>query len=344
MTLSGRWTLLATLVLTLASVCEAAGISGTVRTATADSTPVSGLGVNLYELRSGGAELKEVVATDTQGRYAFRNLTADAGVTYGMQVVYSGVPQGSELFSLQHDGVTEVDLFVFDTTSSPQHISLDRVHVIVHPQAEKLAITAMYIISNSGQIYVGDSLSTDGRSRTARFLLPPGHTDFAVLQGAVGAPAHHVKEDWGFASLLPQYPGKDTVVFHYALPWQGRTTFEHVSPYPIASLNVVGRIGVVDLEVDGGETDPSQEMPDLLNIRRTWVPASTPVRIGVMAVGAAAAEQEGGIAGFLIVLVAFIVGASRRWLCMFSTGTGDGRARALPITKSPPRRRRCRRR
>ena len=336
---SGRAVLQVTLVALFASVygiagvSAAAGVAGTIRTAFGDSTAVSGLDVNLYELRGGSANLKEVVATDANGRYSFGNLMADPGITYGMQVVYSGVPQGSELFSLQHDGVTTIDLAVFDTTSSPRYISLERVHVILHPQAEKLGVTAMYIVSNGGPIFVGDSLTADGRSRTVRFLLPPGHTDFAVLQGAVGAPAHHVKEDWGFASLLPQYPGKDTVVFHYALPWQGRTTFEQVSPYPVASLNVVGRIGVVDLDVEGGETDPSQEMPDLLNIHRAWIPASTPVRISVMAVGSAAAEQESGIATFLIVLVAFIAGIAALAVYVLHRD----RRRAKPADVATPR-------
>ena len=283
-------------------------ISGSIRNVSRQDVPVPHLNAKLFELGARGARLVDSVVTDELGLYRFDNVTGAPGMLYGVQVVHSGVQQGSELFELIGDAVP-MDIAVYDTTSSSAGISLDRVHVIFHPSGEMLGVTSMYIVNNSGAVYMGDPPGADGRRRVIRFLLPAGYTNLAIMQGGLAPPPHHIEEPWGIASVFPQYPGKDTVVFQYSVPWEGEYTYEQRSPYPMASVNAVGKIGIVGVEMEGGTQRPSAEMPDLVNYEATWIPPDTPVRVHVTGVGSVPGSASASSMPMFLGLLLLFIGA-----------------------------------
>ncbi len=85
---------------------------------------------------------------------------------------------------------------------------------------------------------------------------------------------------------MPFYPGVDTLVFGFTVPWDGkRVRFPVEPPYPISSLSVITMQGTVQLSVEGAERVSPEEAPDLVAYGRRAIPANTPVMVEVRAPG-----------------------------------------------------------
>jgi len=260
----------------------APAIECTVVLASDSLARVRGIDVRLVAFSDTGVSLVATGTSDAQGRFRFPAVPADSSVYYRMEGLYAGVWQPGEPFVTPPVGAR---LAVFDTTSSATRIAVEKLHLILNPLESGIAVTAIYILRNDGPIYLGAPQAAHDRPRVAlEFFLPSGAEDVQVFDGSLAG--HRMPTERGFGSLVPFYPGIDTLVFGYTLPWDGkRLRFPVESPYPVSSLSVITMQGTAQLSVEGAERVSSEEAPDLVAYGRRAVPAGTPVMVEVRAPG-----------------------------------------------------------
>lgn len=261
----------------------APAIEGAVVLASDSLARIRGIDVRLVAFSDTGVSLVATGTSDAQGRFRFPTVPADSSVYYRMEGLYAGVWQPGEPFVTPPVGAR---LAVFDTTSSATRIAVEKLHLILNPLESGIAVTAIYILRNDGPIYLGAPQAAHDRPRVAlEFFLPPGAEDVQVFDGSLAG--HRMPTERGFGSLVPFYPGIDTLVFGYTLPWDGkRLRFPVESPYPVSSLSVITMQGTAQLSVEGAERVSPEEAPDLVAYGRRAVPAGTPVMVEVRAPGA----------------------------------------------------------
>jgi len=253
-------------------------ISGTV---TNESTgqPAPGLDVQLGVFDETTQLETRTATTDAAGIYRFAELPTDATLAYAARVEYpADVPYSSEFVSFE-TGKTELDLpvSVFDTTTDPAGIRVERVHYIVEFSGGLAMIAELIVFSLDGdRTYIGDG------NHVLRFSLPADAQDLAVNEGELGG--RFIQIDGGFVDRLALPPGQNVrqVLFRYALPYAG-TSLDLVRslPYPAANVNAlisdVGQeVSSADLADQGKRTAESGSYYNLLG---TGVPANKEIRI-----------------------------------------------------------------
>ncbi len=255
-------------------------ISGTV---TNESTgqPVPGLDVQLGVFDEATQLEMRSATTDAAGIYRFAELPTDTTLAYAARVEYpAGVPYSSDFISFEA-GKTGLDLplSVFETTTDPAGIRVERVHYIVEFSGGLAMIAELIVFSLDGDsAYIGDG------NHVLRFSLPAGAQDLAVNEGELGG--RFVQIDGGFVDRLALPPGQNVrqVLFRYALPYAG-TSLDLVRslPYPAANVNA--------LISDVGQTVSSSDMADqgkrtaesgsYYNLLASGVPANKEIRISM---------------------------------------------------------------
>ena len=255
-------------------------ISGTV---TNESTgqPMPDLDVALGIFDEASQLEMRTTTTDATGIYRFAELPADTTLAYAVRVEYpADVPYSSEFVSFEA-GETELDLplAVYETTTDPAGVRVERVHYIVEFSGGFAVIAELMVFSLDGdRAYAGDG------NHVLRFSLPAGAQDLAVNEGELGG--RFVQIDGGFVDRLVLPPGQNVrqVLFRYALPYVG-TSLDLVRsiPYPAANVNaLISDVGQTvtssDLAEQGKRT---AESGSYYNLLATGVPANKEIRISM---------------------------------------------------------------
>jgi hypothetical protein len=288
--------LLTSCILTVAA--GASVITGTVVNMTEGGTPVADQAVVLQQ-RMMGQEAPELTATsDANGKFQFNRIQSEPGRLFRLRTNFAGQVQTSDAFHAA-EGDMDHRLVVHDTVSSPDHIAVEKLHLILeHDQAgNAVKVVSVYVVENWRGIYVG-SQNEDGRD-VVQFDVPENAYDFQIMQGNLAM--HHRVTPSGFVSTLPFYPGSDTLVYQYRIALDGsEAKWDVQSQYPITSLNVISMAGQIEIDLEGGEEAPSPMGQQLINLERMDIPAGEHVRISVDS----GAVGTGGVARWLIVVAA----------------------------------------
>jgi hypothetical protein len=303
-------------------------IEGTVTRGDDRAAPVAATDVRIVAFSDTAADVVASGKTDMLGKFRVPAPPADTTTRFlRAEASYAGLWQPGQAFVGPQ---SDLFLSVSDTTSSTAEVSVEKLHVIVNPMEAGLGVTSIFILRNSGGIYIGEPPAAAGVPRIAlKFLLPPEAQNVQIMEGS--AAAHRVPAPWGFGSPLPFYPGVDTLVFGYTIPWDGkRVSFVTQSPYPIQSLSVITMARQLELDVEGAERVPAEEAPDLAAYGRRLVPANTPVEIDVASAGAGRHSLAWFIVGgigvaLLLVALGFMVRARR------SASAGGSRQKQAPV-------------
>ena len=245
------------------------------------------------------------------GSFRFRSVPESGDYVYVLETTFAGQRQPSDPFLLEGPAAN-VDLMVYDTTSSAESITIEKLHLIIAPEGDGLTVTSVNVVHNAGAIYLGSPPSTPGEPRIGlEFPLPKQAGDLQVIQGLLAL--HRVPTERGFASVIPFFPGTDTLVFSYHLPLHGSTHFELESPCRVTSLSVMALAADIELEVEGAEERPSPmgpQGPQLVNFERSMVSAGAPVRVVVSRIAGASATGHWLVlaaVAALVLVVAFAI-------------------------------------
>jgi mono/diheme cytochrome c family protein len=207
------------------------------------------------------------VAAD--GRYAFDLEPVDPNWVYLVSARYNDLGFSSDAGQVSRT-TPDLDLpiMVYDTTSDPEAVLLDRLHVLLSFGQDTLQVDEFYVFSNpTTEVFVGESGET--AEGTVRMALPEGAENIA-FQRSFGSmessiPASEVIQlaDGSFADTFPLNPGSGGVnlVVSYDLPSEDEMSVERPLFYETTEANVIIPDRGVTLSGDGWVDQGLQEMP-----------------------------------------------------------------------------------
>lgn len=216
-------------------------ISGQVVNGTAGAALPPALTVTLQGFKGTDPLAPQATVADAEGRFRFTGLETGSDYTYVVYTEYLGIQYGTDALAFE-SGQTEMEttLFIYETTTADDAISISRIHFIITASAGALAVDEVQSFSNSGdRTYIGAEPTAGAQRTTVRFAPPPQAQDVQVDEGAT--PGRFVQTADGFADTLPVVPGQSTlqVILSYVIPYDpASTTLSTTFLYPTKAVNV----------------------------------------------------------------------------------------------------------
>jgi len=267
-----------------------------------DGGDVSGMEVTLAKYQ-GQAELSSNTATtDTQGHFQFGKLPTTSDYVYLVSVTYKGATYHSDIisFGAGEQEKDNVNLSVYDTTTSDPGIAVAFSHTIVTVEKGSLLVKENLIFSNpSAKAYIGSEDTPNGKKSTLRFWLPAEATDIQLGTGFVGTPSLTPN---GFVDTMPVPPDEPQMgfsrqmAFSYRLRYEGEYSLSHVIYYPTTRYAVLVQDG--GTKVEAGQLTELANMDisgtTFLQLAGQDLPANTPLSITISGL-----PKSGGKFGYL---------------------------------------------
>ncbi len=227
--------------------------SGTVSGAITNGTPDAGIPGDqpvVLHLFDNFQETGTITTTITSGgafEFADIELVPDRAMIVSAR--YGEVLYTSDVV-LVVAGQTEYQLpiQIFESTTDPSVIVVERMHVILDFQAGEAQIGELFIIGNtSDKTFV--SASPDGPTFSA--VLPAGFTNLSFQDDIIGGRYQQTTE--GFADTLPIRPGADAqqILLSFNLPYADALDFSQKLPYSTTAVSVLLPETGVTLSGDG---------------------------------------------------------------------------------------------
>jgi hypothetical protein len=223
-------------------------IEGQVVNGTANGGSVEGLTVILRVFADMEEQPFQTTTTDAEGRFHFEGLITEANHVYTLRLDYQGVEYGSDLLTFSEgETILSVPIQVYESTESDEVVSIERAHIFVEFEKDKLLLGEMYIFSNSSdRIYIGVEEVAEGQRGTLSLFLPTGAQGLTFEDGELGQ--RFFETDRGFVDTWPLPPGQASgqLIFSYFLPYDpsGYDLTREI-PYPLKAINVlVAEVGV----------------------------------------------------------------------------------------------------
>ncbi len=206
------------------------------------NAPVAGQSVILQMAQGGHASDLSTISTDAQGRFSFNNLSTDKTINYAVYTLYQRAQYYTDLIDLSSKPVDQVNLTVYDATSSTSNLAIAQANVLIDKadaQHGLVTITESYFVENLGlTTYVG-SLQAKGQMPNAlRFSLPGGARQLSLKGGFDGY--NIVQVNAGFATDAAVPPGLSQFAFSFQVPYSAsHYDFSYTVVYPTVDLAVL---------------------------------------------------------------------------------------------------------
>ena len=218
-------------------------ISGQLLNGTHKNAPVAGQSVTLQMAQGNTAKDLMSVTTDAHGSYAFPNLVTDKTISYALYIRYQGAQYSSAIVTLDNKPAQQLNLTVYDATSSTANIAVVRATILLHkPDAQKgsIAVSELYIFRNlDTHTYVGSLDASHGKPNALRFSLPHTATNVSLGTGFDGYQAIEVNS--GVASDAAVPPGDSQFAFTFDMPYYANSSydFDYKVVYPTVQLTLL---------------------------------------------------------------------------------------------------------
>jgi hypothetical protein len=140
----------------------------------------------------------------------------------------------------------QMPLFVFDTTSDPSVVAIDRLHMILTFAESRLMVSELYVFSNlESAVFVGES--GDFNEGTVEVGLPAGAENISFQRGfgtsldSFIPAAEFIQTGTGWADTVPLRPGSGSLnlLVSYDLPYDDGLLLAHPLPYPVTSASAI---------------------------------------------------------------------------------------------------------
>lgn len=199
------------------------------------NTPVPGLVVALVQHHGESArQVKTVSGSD--GGFHFSEVALDDSASFGVMTSYLGAPYVVSNPQLKSGLASDVEVVVFDTTSSEASIRADAYHLIINAHGPAMDVMEILSLRNEG-----DRTIVGANGASLRIPLPVGFSGLEA-ESAVSSTSEGLACQWPFP------PGEARLRFQYKLP-EGKA-FTHVIPYPTAMVSVL--VHPPELSVESG--------------------------------------------------------------------------------------------
>ncbi len=217
-------------------------IFGQLLDGTNKNAPIAGQTVTLQVAQGNNAKDLASVTTDAHGSYSFNGLATDSNISYALYTRYLGAQYNSDIITLNSKPVQQVNLTVYQTTTSTANIAIVRATILLRePNAQKgsVSVSELYIFRNlDTRTYVGSLGASQGMPNALRFSLP--HTARNVALGQEFSGYKVVMVDRGFASDAAIPPGDSQFSFAFDMPYgTSNYDFDYTVVYPTVQLDVL---------------------------------------------------------------------------------------------------------
>src|SRR5438270_8931181 len=215
-------------------------IFGQLLDGTNKNAPVARQSVTLQMAQGNTATDLASVTTDARGSYAFDNLSTDKNISYALYIRYQGAQYNSALITLNTKPVQQVNLTVYEATTSTANMAIIRATILLHkPDAQKgiMAVSELFILRNlDARTYVGSLDASHGKPNALRFSLPHTARNVALGKGFDGYRA--IQVDRGIASDAAVPPGDTQFAFTFDMPYTtSGYDFDYTVVYPTVLLS-----------------------------------------------------------------------------------------------------------
>jgi hypothetical protein len=172
-------------------------------------------GVEVLLVRPGTSAPVARAAADAEGRFTIRGVPAG---DYALGASYLGVPYVRRDVNVQEGRrVTEADLDVFQTTTSPEAIRLDADHLLIEPDKDGAGVVEVMVFVNTGaRTYLGEASPASPTGHRLAVPIPQGYTELDAPEGLREQIVN--RREAAFDLALPLPPGSTQIVFSYRLP------------------------------------------------------------------------------------------------------------------------------
>ena len=224
---------------------EEATITGTVINATTGQI----VGEGEARLRAFNMDLNEMLsltaAVDENGRFQFDLEDVNPAWVYLANFGYDGISYSSEPAQLDpNNPQVDLSITVYDPTTDPSGIIIDRIHVVIQFMEDQLFINELYVVNNiDTAVFVG--VDGDPLNGTFQISLPPNAHSISFERGFNAfdsfIPAEEIiQTPTGFADTLPIRPGQGSLnlLISYGIPYQPGMTIAHPINYEVQQASI----------------------------------------------------------------------------------------------------------
>ncbi len=211
---------------------QAGSVTGRISNGSAGALLPADLKVTLLGY-DGDQEVVRVATTlESDGSFKFEDLEYVPGRLFFSMVVHEGLTYRSEVVHAAADGrAVDMPITIFETTSDPSTLRVERLHVIVDFPAEDLIrVLELWVLANDSDRVLITPLQV---------ALPDGATNLSFEDGTLGG-RYEITGD-GFVDLEPIPPGAglDHLVFGFDLPIDRSADFEQQMLHPVDAATVL---------------------------------------------------------------------------------------------------------
>ncbi|MGD8822662.1 MAG: c-type cytochrome, partial [Anaerolineales bacterium] len=208
-------------------------IAGQVVQGTSGADLPTGLIAQLIGIEENAIVVDRETPISPDGEFRFEDLEAVPGRVYAVVVEYQGVPYFSDGTHLVSDEpVTDLTVVIHETTTSPDQLLIQRVHLIADPSATgQVIITELWVVVNIGDRTIFDPAG----GASMQVTLPEGYSDLEFFDES--AQQRYRLTDNGFDYTGSLVPGFETeVVFSFTLDFDNQLDYEQVVDYPVGAV------------------------------------------------------------------------------------------------------------
>jgi 5-hydroxyisourate hydrolase-like protein (transthyretin family) len=200
-------------------------------------------------IKDGSGRLSRRAVTDARGRYGFDELPTGQDRFYALDARFQGGTFAGRAISIPSDTtqtpVIETTLRVWDTTTDPGAIVLQRDDLFVISTAEGAAVIESVTIANvSDSAYIGrgeEMSENESSGASVGFALPDGASNVRIEESDIDIPAL-VELDAGVAATVAFPPGETRVTFSYEVPGSGASIdLSRPALYPTLELSIFAK-------------------------------------------------------------------------------------------------------
>jgi hypothetical protein len=217
-------------------------IYGQLLDGTKRNAPVAGQDVTLQMAQGDNARDLTSVTTDADGAFSFSGLDTDKTINYSVYTLYQGAQYYTDLIDLSTKPVQQINLTVYDATTSIANIAIVQANVLVDKvdaQNGLITIAENFFFENLGlTTYVGSLKANGSKPNALRFSLPNNARKLSLSSGFNGYQV--IQVDPGFATDAALPPGTSQFAFSFQVPYTTSSyDFSYTVVYPTVDLSLL---------------------------------------------------------------------------------------------------------
>ncbi len=285
---------------------QSGSVTGRISNGSAGASLPADLEVTLLGYDGDQEVVRLATTLEDDGNFMFEDLEYVPGRLFFSMVVHEGLTYRSDVAHVTSDGnPLDLPITIFETTSDPSAMRVERLHIIVDfPAEDLLRVLELWVLANESDRVLITPLQV---------ALPDRATNLSFEDGTLGG-RYEITGD-GFVDLEPIPPGTgiDHLVFGFDLPIDRSADFEQQMLHPVDAVTVL-------LPADGPRVSGllDRGVQDIAGMRMQSFTTGAlspeePLSFRVSAPSTSSSPPIGAIVGVGALIIAALV-AARVWL------------------------------